>query len=150
MSKYSCKPCEYSTSRSTNYERHIQSKKHIDRRKKMSVKCKYCFGSFSSNQSKWNHENYSCKDKPIQKVENVQSDSTKIIELLLHQLNEKDNELKKQKDEMFGIIKCTTRAVCESADTFGYVIKHQAQPIKKLKAKDAQKLMNKINQKIVE
>jgi len=66
--KYYCELCDYNTSRESQYNRHLSTRKHkmeLNGIKKSSKDflCKYCGKKYQTQSGLWKHEN-KCKDKP--------------------------------------------------------------------------------------
>jgi hypothetical protein len=144
MSEYICKSCDYSTNSQTNFERHKKSQKHNN---KTVYNCKYCKNQFKNKQSKWNHENYTCKMNYNKKK---YGSKDKLLDAMIEQLNKKDifimeqlKDNKQERKEYLDIIKENNKTANKSMSTIAYVIKHykNAPPIKKLKDKDAIKML---------
>ena len=65
--KYYCELCDYNTSRESQYNRHLSTRKHkmeLNGIKKSSKEflCKYCEKKYQTQSGLWKHEN-KCKDK---------------------------------------------------------------------------------------
>jgi hypothetical protein len=112
MPEYSCELCCFSTKLRPNYERHLKSKKHIFTEKNAcnpnvipsnpcvshedSAKdytCKYCGKLYKHRQSVFKHIKYSCK-------KNKDEDLKELVRLLNLQLQQKDNQIKKQQKQI--------------------------------------------------
>jgi len=148
MSKFECNPCSFMTDRKLNYERHLQSARHVSNTIK-TFNCKHCGATFGSKQAKWNHENYVCKRKEDSKDKLVESLLKKVDDMekrldakdkiILDQLEIKDKIIKDQLD----VIKGSNKNTGKSMSTLAYVVKHynKAPAMKKLTDKNAIKLL---------
>jgi len=87
-----CKDCDYTTSKKSNFEKHLSSSKHCSRtilnaRSKKATKssqyeCKFCKKEYSARNSCWYHEKQ-CLDNPSKKpVSLVEPAPVKIIKKL--------------------------------------------------------------------
>lgn len=152
MAKYECKPCNFTSNRKLNYEKHLDSTKHANNTTQ-TFDCKYCGCNFSSSQSKWNHENYVCKKKDDPKDKIIETLFKKLDErdkIILNQLEAKDKLLLNQLDakdklllEQIDIIKGSNKNTGKSMNTLAYVVKHynKAPAMKKLTDKNAIKML---------
>ena len=91
--KYICEKCDYYTNRKSQYERHLQTKKHNETNEtKMKHTCKKCNKLYSSRTSLWRHKK-SCEngnnDTIVKKVPNS-------LEEMFMELVEKNQELQTQ------------------------------------------------------
>ena len=121
MPNYTCKCCNYSTHIKTHFTKHLATKKHIESTKsqprvnqkstlneQISLKtnsiinlcedvtpfqCKYCNKYFKFKQSMYKHIKYVCK-------KNDDEDFQELVRLLNEQLQEKNNQIEKLKDNM--------------------------------------------------
>jgi hypothetical protein len=85
---FSCKKCKYETTRSSQYMRHMSTKKHqLGKQKVPEYKCSIC-------EKKYKHQSSLCKHTKICNTESPQL-SNLIIEVL-----RSNNELQKQNQEM--------------------------------------------------
>jgi hypothetical protein len=102
MEKY-CECCEYKTTLTANFKKHLASKKHIQVSKK-STKCqppviqmttspthvcKYCERTFKFRQSMHRHIKYSC-------TKNTDEDLKELVRLMNQQLEMKDKQIETQ------------------------------------------------------
>ena len=142
MSNYECTVCDFTTDHKANYDRHLQTTKHILKNTK-TFDCKSCGKEFNSKQKRWNHQNYFCK-------KNKENSKDDIVKELLKKLDEKDNiiieQLKISNDEkkdLMEIIKCSNKNAGKSMNTLAYVVKHynKAPAMKKLSDKNAIKML---------
>ena len=152
MPKYSCNSCDYETDKISNYQRHTESEKHKANLIK-TFSCKYCGRDFGSSQSKWNHENSYCKERPNKKEDtnsNLVKELLKKIDekdkIILDQLKAKDELLKiggEEKKDLMEIIKGSNKNAGKSMNTLAYVVKHynKAPAMKKLSDKNAIKML---------
>lgn len=121
MVNYECNICNYSTIRKNQYQRHLKTKKHIDKeksinsitlqnKKKMSSECHpnvnrkffcpYCDKTFSSRQSKSRHMNKRCKNNTSLKEEKIGiKEHTEIISNLLNQYMKNTEKLLEKNQE---------------------------------------------------
>ena len=62
---FECKPCDYCTSKKSNYEKHIMTTKHIFRTKcnKKILQCETCDKIYKSRSGLWSHSKNCCKKK---------------------------------------------------------------------------------------
>jgi uncharacterized Zn-finger protein len=114
-----CKECAFYTNRRANYDRHLQTSKHIKKSKSEQKEhfdhpkeyfdhpkepskepskdsepaCKYCGQVFKHLRSVSKHIKYSCK-------KNTDEDLQELVRLLNVQLQQKDHELETQKKHM--------------------------------------------------
>lgn len=121
MPNYTCICCNYSTHIKTHFAKHLATKKHIGStssqprvnqkstlNEQISLKtnsiinlreditpfqCKYCNKYFKFKQSMYKHIKYVCK-------KNDDEDFQELVRLLNEQLQEKDNQIEKLKDNM--------------------------------------------------
>ena len=118
MSKYHCPSCIYFTNHKPNFERHLNSERHKNRKKRtISVEnstqnstqystriaqtnvespnepdsyfCKYCSASFSTNSSRYRHQSKYCK-------KNDHVNVNKLVQLL----NAKDEQIMQNNDKI--------------------------------------------------
>ena len=112
MKKYYCECCNYQASQSSNYKKHMSSKKHKEVEKttnnletksqqKSTIleaestisqhfhNCKYCMKRFTTKQSMYRHIKYTCK-------KNHDEDLRELVRLL----NEKNESLQNQIDKL--------------------------------------------------
>ena len=109
MSNYHCKSCNYVTNRKQNFERHLNSKKHVESTKSQPLvnqkstfsqpkvnllsnfdittpfQCHYCMKHFKFKQSMYKHIKYVCK-------KNKDEDFKELARLM----NEKDKQMKEK------------------------------------------------------
>ena len=89
--EYVCEGCHYTTTYQTNYNKHLESKKHKELKTDPFV-CKCCDKGFSFKQSMYRHMKYTCKKKDEDLKEQVrlltkdQEDLQKQIEKLSERL----------------------------------------------------------------
>ena len=81
-----CHQCNYNTTKKSNYNRHLETKKHIrninkERIKKSTIKCPYCDKTFTRKDSLIRHMNQRCKI--TKKIANIQPITSK--NLVYHQ-----------------------------------------------------------------
>ena len=107
MVVYDCIPCQYSTKRKTEFERHLLTKKHMSQPKvnlestksqplvnqkstfSHELQCKYCLKQFKYKQSMYKHIKYVCK-------KNKDEDFKELARLM----NEKEKQLKVQGSQL--------------------------------------------------
>ena len=113
MPIYHCKTCDYQTTRQQNFQRHLQSKRHLkestesqhlvnqkstfsqpkvnlfDEKTISPFQCHYCGKFFKFKQSKYKHIKYTCK-------QNKDEDLKELARLL----NEKNDQLEKTTKQM--------------------------------------------------
>jgi len=147
MSNYECKKCDYITSRKANYDRHMESSKHVNKGTKTFYKCRNCDCSFNSIQNRWDHEHGTCKSRQIEEKEDPKD---KMINALLKELAIKNKQLeeqlkdgKEERKDFLDVIKNTSKATGKSVSTMAYVMKHynKAPAMKKLTDKNAIKML---------
>ena len=129
MVQYTCDKCVFSTTRKTEYSRHIKTKKHLEKVKlhhDMSIscpivvqqistnyKCKYCENEYASQSSRSKHMK-NCinniakdisKDKDIE-IKDIQLETLENeVKIIKKQAEEKEQLLKKQAREKEKILK---------------------------------------------
>ena len=119
LEQFVCELCEYSTDRSTDLERHNNTKRHIaklleqqekDEKQKHlqseTFNCSYCDKSFTAKTNMYRHQKYNCSVSPQKNnahilstpIPKIQSDYYKIIEKLEQdaQLLQTENNLYKK------------------------------------------------------
>lgn len=93
MNIYRCEECKYTTDKKCNYEKHILSRKHIDKQPKSSMKdiymCKDCGVVCSYRQSYERHIKKNCKMR----------------QPTLKELTNENNELKNEVNMLKNLIK---------------------------------------------
>ena len=113
MPIYHCKTCDYQTTRHQNFQRHLQSKRHLkespqshhlvtpkspfshpkvtilDEKTSAPFQCHYCFKNFKYKQGMYRHIKYTCK-------QNKDEDLKELARLL----NEKNDQLEKTTKQM--------------------------------------------------
>jgi hypothetical protein len=120
--KYCCESCNYSTSRKSNYEKHLSTDKHkISKNGNLEIakvadfdtyehKCNYCKQSYKTNSGLWKHTKR-CKilnkTKMIIDVikddKNVQDFLFEQNKLLIEQLSQQNKTLMEQNTKLFEI-----------------------------------------------
>lgn len=76
MDVFFCEKCNYTTNRKLNYERHINSQKH-NNKKNVKYQCIFCEKQFKTKAGLWKHNNNCCQIEPNKK-ENIMSVSTSV------------------------------------------------------------------------
>lgn len=117
MPYYCCERCRFSTHKKTNYDRHLQTKKHKSsiQENEMSLKtnkchsslkrhiCKYCTKEFKFKQGLSKHIKYHCK----------KSEDEDLLELVML-LNEQNANLQKKIDKLTQ--KLQIKSLCQDQD----------------------------------
>ena len=109
MKTYTCIYCNFNTLYIANYERHIETKKHIelinkihktDTRKPTEFPCKYCGQIYKHKSSIYKHIKYNC-------TKNKDEDLKELVRLLNLQLEQKEKEMEMQRTQ----IECQTKQI---------------------------------------
>lgn len=80
LQEYYCEKCDYTTSRSSNWKKHIKTKKH--RVKQSNIICGFCGAAFGSRTTLWRHKK-KCENNPVSQekcyfVSNVSKNVSKL------------------------------------------------------------------------
>ena len=148
MPKYECISCEFCTEHKPNYERHLQTLKHIATTTK-TFQCQLCGAKFDTRQGRWNHQNNVCKKKDDPKDKIIETLSKKLDErdkIILEQIEFHKDQIRianEEKKELIDVIKGSNKNTGKSMNTLAYVVKHynKAPAMKKLTDKNAIKML---------
>ena len=102
--KYTCELCNFGTNLKTDFNRHLNTKKHIKitNSQPQVYKCQFCDKEFNSKPSKRRHELHRCKNN-----------SAKLKE----QLENKEEEIKSMKVERIDLFKKIDKLLDKVGDT---------------------------------
>jgi len=151
MPRFECITCNFMTNHKPNYERHLQTSKHISKLVK-TFDCELCGAKFDTRQGRWNHKNNVCKkkdtniklvEKLMQKVDDMEKRLDAKDKIIMDQLKSKDEQLDTKDKLMMEIVKGSNKNTGKSMSTLAYVVKHynKAPAMKKLSDKNAIKLL---------
>jgi hypothetical protein len=117
---YTCDNCNFKTNIQSNYDKHIQTMKHLNNiinirqkiiQKNNDYSCKYCGQLYKHKSSIYKHIKYNC-------MKNKDEDLKELVRLLNLKLEQKDKEIEihqKQKDNELEIykkqIECQTKQI---------------------------------------
>lgn len=103
MVNYQCICCNFITILKPNYEKHLQTKKHlknsptvvqnIAKTSPNTIHCKYCSQEFKHKSSMYKHIKYTCK-------KNKDEDLKELVRLLNLQIEQKDDEIAQHKKQL--------------------------------------------------
>ena len=84
-----CEKCDYTTFKSSDYEKHLATKKHITEKISSTEKnvCKQCFKTYSSASNLWKHKQKCKIDTSTSPTKGVEKSQNEIIIELLKQNN---------------------------------------------------------------
>jgi len=117
MTIHNCGYCNFKTTQTANYERHLQTKKHTQLiatlsisqppikertiiRKPTEFSCKYCGQVYRHKSSIYKHIKYNC-------TQNKDEDLKELVRLLNLQLDQKEKEMELQRKQ----IECQTKQI---------------------------------------
>jgi hypothetical protein len=116
---FCCKLCDYNTSRSSQYERHLLTTKHINSTKfnsleqisSVEIKCNNCGKNYKDRSGLWKHKKICVKPENITLDININSSepttdaSHNVIQLLIDENKEFKNENKEFKNMIMELVK---------------------------------------------
>jgi len=102
--KYTCELCNFGTNLKTDFNRHLNTKKHIKitNSQPQVYKCQFCDKEFKSKPSKRRHELHRCKNNSVK---------------LKEQLENKEEEIKSMKVERIDLFKKIDKLLDKVGDT---------------------------------
>ena len=105
---YNCECCRFYTNHKTKYNKHLQTKKHLESTKsqhrvnkkstssqhKVNIfECKYCFRAFTTKQSMYRHIKFTCK-------QNKHEDMEELVRLLNQKNEIKDKQMENMQKQI--------------------------------------------------
>ena len=112
MKKYYCECCNYDAKQKSNYEKHLQTKKHKEStqsqqlvnpkstlvNKKSTFICKYCEKNFTTKQAMYRHIKYTCKNSKDE-------DLKELVKLMNEKLDNQSKEISKRDKQIVKLSK---------------------------------------------